>query len=69
MALINCSECGKDVSDQASNCPGCGAKVPPKGLSAIFSGTLRLGLALIALGIALPIAFIMLAFVWTMIFN
>ena len=24
MALIKCSECGKDVSDKASNCPNCG---------------------------------------------
>lgn len=24
MALIKCSECGKDISDQALNCPNCG---------------------------------------------
>lgn len=24
MALINCSECGKEVSDKASSCPNCG---------------------------------------------
>ena len=24
MALINCPECGKSVSDQASSCPSCG---------------------------------------------
>lgn len=24
MALINCSECGKEVSDKATNCPNCG---------------------------------------------
>ena len=24
MALIKCSECGKDVSDKAASCPGCG---------------------------------------------
>jgi hypothetical protein len=27
MALIKCSECGKDVSDKATACPNCGA--PP----------------------------------------
>jgi len=27
MALINCSECGKQVSDQAAACPHCGAPV------------------------------------------
>ncbi len=25
MALIKCSECGKEVSDKAAACPGCGA--------------------------------------------
>jgi DNA-directed RNA polymerase subunit RPC12/RpoP len=25
MALIKCSECGKDVSDKAASCPNCGA--------------------------------------------
>jgi len=24
MALINCSECGREVSDAAASCPGCG---------------------------------------------
>jgi hypothetical protein len=28
MALIKCSECGREVSDQAENCPHCGASVP-----------------------------------------
>lgn len=27
MALIKCSECGKDISDRAGACPGCGAPV------------------------------------------
>lgn len=27
MALINCKECGKEISDQASACPNCGAPV------------------------------------------
>ena len=25
MALINCPECGKEVSDKATSCPKCGA--------------------------------------------
>ena len=29
MALIKCSECGKEISDLAEACPGCGA--PQKG--------------------------------------
>ncbi len=31
MALIKCPECGKDVSEKATACPGCGA--PPLGSS------------------------------------
>lgn len=27
MALIKCSECGKEVSDKASACPNCGAPI------------------------------------------
>lgn len=30
MALIKCSECGKDVSDKASACPHCGNPLTPK---------------------------------------
>ncbi len=26
MALIKCKECGKEISDQATTCPNCGAK-------------------------------------------
>ena len=28
MALINCSECGNQMSDKAQNCPKCGAPNP-----------------------------------------
>jgi predicted RNA-binding Zn-ribbon protein involved in translation (DUF1610 family) len=27
MALIKCSECGKEVSDKATACPNCGAPI------------------------------------------
>ena len=30
MALINCPECGKQVSDQAKNCPDCGYPINPE---------------------------------------
>lgn len=30
MALINCSECGKEISDKAASCPNCGAIVKKK---------------------------------------
>lgn len=29
MALINCPECGKEVSDKAGNCPNCGCPITP----------------------------------------
>ena len=28
MALIKCEECGRDVSEKAASCPGCGAPIP-----------------------------------------
>ena len=30
MALIQCHECGKEISDSAATCPGCGAPVRAK---------------------------------------
>ena len=27
MALIKCSECGKEISDKANNCPNCGCPI------------------------------------------
>lgn len=30
MPLIKCYECGKEISDSASSCPGCGAPVRSK---------------------------------------
>lgn len=30
MAMTECKECGKHISDQATSCPGCGAPTPPK---------------------------------------
>ena len=30
MALIECHECGKQISDSATTCPGCGAPVRVK---------------------------------------
>lgn len=35
MALIKCTECGKDVSDEAKTCPHCGVAIKHKG-SALF---------------------------------
>lgn len=30
MAMVNCSECGKEISDKAAACPHCGAPTAPK---------------------------------------
>lgn len=30
MALINCPECGKEISDKAGNCPNCGCLIQPE---------------------------------------
>lgn len=30
MALIKCSECGKEISDKAATCPNCGVQVSPQ---------------------------------------
>ena len=27
MALINCFECGKEISDKATSCPNCGVPI------------------------------------------
>lgn len=34
MALVNCSECGREISNQAATCPGCGAPVRARALRA-----------------------------------
>ena len=36
MALITCPECGKQISDQAPACPGCGAPITAKKIRVHF---------------------------------
>ncbi len=36
MALINCKECGKEISSKAESCPSCGMKNTKKGCSLPF---------------------------------
>lgn len=33
MALIKCTECGKEISEKATTCPNCGAPISPNGAS------------------------------------
>lgn len=35
MALINCSECGKEYSDKAPACPNCGCPTTPGGMTPV----------------------------------
>jgi predicted RNA-binding Zn-ribbon protein involved in translation (DUF1610 family) len=38
MALIKCTECGKDISDKAASCPNCGVPIDPNDVSRFFGG-------------------------------
>lgn len=56
MALVKCSECGKDISTSAKACPNCGAKLKRPG-----SGLLKLlgwGIVIVLFFAALPALFI-----------
>lgn len=48
MGLVTCKDCGKDVSDDATACPNCGAKPPKKTskLTWIIAGIFALGIGL-----------------------
>lgn len=41
MALIQCPECGKDVSDAARSCPSCGYPITPTSSSNVYQTTGR----------------------------
>lgn len=53
MALIKCHECGKEISDQARACPGCGAK-PKKDRAGLYSAIVAVvaGFVLYAVSVA-----------------
>ena len=46
MALVGCAECGKEVSDLASQCPSCGA--PVKRPASGAGGLLKWGAVIVA---------------------
>ena len=41
MALIRCSECNRDISDQAAACPGCGAPAGPPEIAITAPGNIE----------------------------
>lgn len=64
MALIKCSECGKEISDKASACPSCGApiekeeqkKEPPKPVTkkkTPFNKGTKTGIAIAVIAVAI----------------
>lgn len=57
MALINCQECGREVSDQAKTCPHCGA--PPTKLQVVGKSLETIG-CLLTLLVTIPILLFML---------
>ena len=63
MALIKCAECGRDVSDLAAACPGCGAPVRGAPAPAPSPTTVRsrsLKVEWIILLVLLPVAAILI---------
>ena len=63
MALVKCGECGKEISDKAATCPGCGAPMTSaaakkaKGTVARKGGKFEAaGFLLIAIGIVTAMA-------------
>jgi hypothetical protein len=64
LALVNCSECNREVSDAAASCPGCGhplrasAKNNVKPTKVVRSGGMYegIGFLLIVIGIFMGIA-------------
>lgn len=52
MAMVKCRECGRDISDQAASCPGCGAPLyrAPVSVAAGNSTGRQLALAVVLLG-------------------
>lgn len=52
MALVNCSECGKDMSSEAKSCPNCG-KVNKKVINEEQDSKQKVGCAVFVLGLGL----------------
>jgi hypothetical protein len=59
MALIQCKECSKDISDQAQTCPHCGAPTNKKTMDSVAQKkSLQKTSIIVTLIICVPIAFV-----------
>lgn len=56
MALIACSECGKQISTNAASCPNCGCRVKRRSVQQAKAGCMVM---VIALGILIIVSMIM----------
>ena len=63
MALINCPECEKEVSDSAKLCPHCGYKINSKKASSLFKGISKT--RLIIIGVLIVLIIIVAIFLFT----
>lgn len=57
MALINCKECGKKISDEAAACPQCGAELPKTKTRNLLTTIVVIGVILIAAFFAMDAMF------------
>lgn len=65
MALINCPECGKEISDQVKNCPNCGYPLKKKKNISLPKIKIRY----IVIPIILIIAVVIGIIIWKNVFN
>ncbi len=56
MAIIDCKECGKEVSSDAETCPACGVRVmrKSKALLYVILTPIGLGILFLAFGVIVP---------------
>ena len=60
MALIKCAECGREISDKAEMCPGCGYPIKRNGVlkSDSYKNRIRFnGISILALSFGLILLF------------
>ena len=61
MAIINCKECGQEISSKAENCPKCGNPINEKPKEGCFLQTLNIGCVVSLIIIGMIVLFAMLS--------